>query len=163
MQAKKKKVIIAITAILIAAILVIIAVFVGFCIYLHIKSSQRETLIESALSDGPWGKQAIWETDDGQAYLLSQKTGAETIAAYFYINETWYKFQVDMTYGSLLIFADEADTEKFTGEFDIEDHVFTVKNLNASNGDENIPKHDTYVFSEVANYDELISKLPFDT
>ncbi len=160
MQAKKKKVIIAITA-----ILVLIAALVGFRMYLHVNSNQKELLREYALSDGPWAEQSIWESADGQAYLLSKKTSDDKIAdvtAYFYFDEAWYPFQMNMTYGNTLLFADETDAEKFTGDFDIEDCVFTVKNLKATNENGNIPQCETYVFSEVVNYDELISQLPFD-
>lgn len=130
MRAQKKKVIIAITA-----MLAIIAGFVGFLIYLHVNASQKEELRESALSNGPWARQSVWDTADGQAYLLSQKADNEKISvvtAYFYINKTWCQFQVNMTYGNTLIFTDESGTGRFTGEFDIEDCVFTVKDLKAT-------------------------------
>lgn len=157
----QKQVIIAITS-----MLTIIAVFAGFLIFLHVNARQKEDLRESALSSGPWARQSVWDTADGQAYLLSQKADNKKISAvtaYFYINKTWYQFQVNMTYGNTLIFTDESGTERFTGKFDIEDCVFTVKNLKATDENGNMPPNIIYTFSEVKNYNEEISEFPFNS
>lgn len=68
-----------------------------------------------------------------------------------------------MTYGNTLIFTDESGAERFTGEFDMEDGVFTVKDLKATDENGSIPPDAAYPFSEAMNYDEETSKLPFDS
>ena len=151
--------------IVITVILAIIAVFVGFRIYLHVNFAQKEELKESALTNGPWARQSIWHTSDGHAYLISQKTNNEKInavTAYFYIDETWCRFEVNITYSNTLLFVDESDTEQFTGEFDIRNNTFIVKDIKGTEENDSIPFDATYIFSEAINYDEEISKLPFD-
>lgn len=151
--------------IVITVILAIIAVFVGFRIYLHVNFAQKEELKENALTKGPWARQSIWNTSDGHAYLISQKTDNEKInavTAYFYIDETWCRFEVNITYSNTLIFADGSDAEQFTGEFDIRNNTFIVKDIKGTEGNDSIPFDATYIFSEAINYDEEISKLPFD-
>ncbi len=151
--------------IFIASILAIVVALVGFRVYLHANSIQRENLKESALANGPWARQSIWNTSDGLAYLLSQKTESEKIkavTAYFYINENWHKFKVNMTYGNTLLFTGQSDIEQFTGEFDIENGVFIVKVNKVTSENDNIPPNVTYEFSESENYDAEISNLPFE-
>lgn len=151
--------------IVITVILAIIAVFVGFRIYLHVNFAQKEELKENAFTNGPWARQSIWNTSDGHAYLISQKTNNEKInavTAYFYIDETWCRFEVNITYSNTLLFVDESDTEQFTGEFDIRNNTFIVKDIKGTEGNDSIPFDATYIFSEAINYDEEISKLPFD-
>lgn len=151
--------------IVITVILAIIAVFVGFRIYLHVNFAQKEELKENALTNGPWARQSIWNTSDGHAYLISQKTNNEKInavTAYFYIDETWCRFEVNITYSNTLLFVDESDTEQFTGEFDIRNNTFIVKDIKGTEGNDSIPFDATYIFSEAINYDEEISKLPFE-
>lgn len=151
--------------IVITVILAIIAVFVGFRIYLHVNFAQKEELKESALTNGPWARQSIWHTSDGHAYLISQKTNNEKInavTAYFYIDETWCRFEVNITYSNTLLFVDESDTEQFTGEFDIRNNTFIVKDIKGTEENDSIPFDATYIFSETINYDEEISKLPFE-
>lgn len=159
MQIKKKALIV------ITVILAIIAVFVGFRIYLHVNFAQKEELKENALTNGPWARQSIWNTSDGHAYLISQKTDNEKInavTAYFYIDETWCRFEVNITYSNTLLFVDESDTEQFTGEFDIRNNTFIVKDIKGTEENASIPFDAIYIFSEAINYDEEISKLPFD-
>lgn len=151
--------------IVITVILAIIAVFVGFRIYLHVNFAQKEELKETALTNGPWARQSIWHTSDGHAYLISQKTNNEKInavTAYFYIDETWCRFEVNITYSNTLLFVDESDTEQFTGEFDIRNNTFIVKDIKGTEENDSIPFDATYIFSETINYDEEISKLPFE-
>ena len=151
--------------IVITVMLAIIAVFVGFRIYLHVNFAQKEELKETALTNGPWARQSIWNTSDGHAYLISQKTDNEKInavTAYFYIDETWCRFEVNITYSNTLLFADESDTEQFTGEFDIRNNTFIVKDIKGTEENASIPFDAIYIFSEAINYDEEISKLPFD-
>ena len=151
--------------IVITVMLAIIAVFVGFRIYLHVNSAQKEELKETALTNGPWARQSIWHTSDGHAYLISQKTDNEKInavTAYFYIDETWCRFEVNITYSNTLIFVNESDTEQFTGKFDIRNNTFIVKDIKGTEENDGIPFDATYIFSEAINYDEEISKLPFD-
>lgn len=159
MQIKKKALIV------ITVMLAIIAVFVGFRIYLHVNFAQKEELKETALTNGPWARQSIWNTSDGHAYLISQKTDNEKInavTAYFYIDETWCRFEVNITYSNTLLFVDESDTEQFTGEFDIRNNTFIVKDIKGTEENASIPFDAIYIFSEAINYDEEISKLPFD-
>ncbi len=151
--------------IVITVMLAIIAVFVGFRIYLHVNSAQKEELKETVLTNGPWARQSIWNTSDGHAYLISQKTDNEKInavTAYFYIDETWCRFEVNITYSNTLLFVDESDAEQFTGEFNIRNNTFIVKDIKGTEENDSIPFDATYIFSEAINYDEEISKLPFD-
>lgn len=74
----------------------------------------------------------------------------------------WCQYQVNMTYGNTLIFADESDIEQFTGEFDIKNGTFMVKDIKNTGENNNIPPDANYTFSEATNYDEEAAKLPFD-
>ena len=147
-------------------ILVLIAAWGGFRIYLHINSIQRTSIREYALSAGPWAEQSIWESADGQAYLLSPKTSdAEyaDVTAYFCFDGVWHPFQMNMTYGNTLVLENETGDVQFEGDFSIENGIFTVKDLQVTGEDSDLPKCDTYVFSEVENYDGQMSHLPFDS
>lgn len=162
MQFKKKKIVLCIA---VAVIFVGMAILVGLCGSLYLSTKQQESLKEHALSDGPWAEQSIWASADRQAYLLSQNKNSEKIAdvtAYFYFDEAWHPFRMVLTYGNTLSFLDDkTNSEQFTGDFTIEDFTFTVKNLKATVENGNLPEGNTYVFSKSANYDELISQLPF--
>ena len=47
----------------------------------------------------------------------------------------------------------ETGDVQFEGDFSIEDGIFTVKDLQVTGEDSDLLKCDTYVFSEVENYD----------
>lgn len=135
----------------ISAVLVLIAASVGVRIYLHVAAEQRQSFRKYVSLNGPWAEEAIWESADGQAYLLSKKTNDEKIAevtAYFYYDETWQSFRMVMNYGNKLIFYDEMNTEMFSGDFDLEDCVLSMYKLRASNEKAHLPPCDTYVFSK---------------
>ena len=149
----------------IAVLSLIILCFVGVRIYLHENASRNEALREYALSHGPWAEQSAWVSDDGQAYLLSQNQSGghfADVTAYFYFDEAWHHFQVDMTYGNILSFSDiEARTDQFTADFSMKDATLTLSNLKSAEGGGTMPAEKNYVFSKAANYDETISQLPF--
>lgn len=115
---------------------------------------------------GALGEQSIWESADGQAYLLSPKTSDAEYAddtAYFCVDEVWHPFQMNMTYGNTLALENETGDVQFEGDFSIENGIFTVKDLQVTGEDSDLPKCDTYVFSEVENYDGQMSHFPFDS
>lgn len=58
-----------------------------------------------------------------------------------------------MTYGNTLALENETGDVQFEGDFSIEDGIFTVKDLQVTGEDSDLLKCDTYVFSEVENYD----------
>ena len=165
MYTNKEKIILFTLRVVVAAVLVVAAIFVGISVYLHISANQRAALLDSASYDGPWVEQSVWASSDGQAYLLSQKTNGDTYAvvtAYFYFDEAWHAFRMGLTYGGALDFRDtETNSTQFTGDFHIEDGIFTAKNFEAATDNGSIPVDNTYIFSKSANYEESVSQLPF--
>lgn len=138
---------------------------IGIRIYLHANASKNEALREYALSNGPWAEQAVWTTGEQKAYLLSQNKSGEqfaTVTAYFCLDDVWYSFQVNMTYGNTLTFSDtETLTEQFSCDFSMKDAELILSNLKTEEDGSVMPTEKSYVFSKAENYDEVISQLPF--
>lgn len=157
--------------IIIIAIIAILALFAGFRVfglYLSKTSEERRAFYDYVSSQGPWAEQSIWESSDKQAYLLAEKSDDDsfaTVTAYFYFEEAWHPFLMDLTYGNELVFADKTNDTMdsvFTSDVDFKDDIFTVKDLKPANEDGGMLPCDTYVFSRAADYEELISQLPFE-
>ena len=144
----------------------VILCVIGIRIYLHANASKIEALREYALSNGPWAEQSVWTTGEQKAYLLSQNKSGEqlaTVTAYFCLNEAWYSFRVNMTYGNTLIFSDtETLIEQFSCDFSMKDTELILFNLKAAKDGSVMPTERSYVFSKAENYDEVIPQLPFD-
>lgn len=127
---KKTKIIIGVIA---AVIIIPVLAVVGFMSYLGITWNGNHEFQEYVFSEGPWGYESTWVSDDGNSYLVCDKTNLDngTVTAYFRNGEEWAKYEMHgmnrMVY--LDIVENGITVESTSGYMKFDGTTFMIKDL----------------------------------
>ena len=90
---KKSKIIISLIAVIIIVPVLVIA---GFMTYISVTWHGNHEFQEYVYTQGPWGHEGTWASDDGNSYLVCDKESMQNgfVNGYFKVGNTWNKYEV---------------------------------------------------------------------
>ena len=134
MKKKTKNVI----GIILAIVLVVVLAVVGFMIYLGITWTNNQEFGEYVSTEGPWGMNATWVSEDSTSYLVCKKENDQPFAnvtAYFKFEDGWQAYELHsidrIVY--LDIVEDSVVVKSTSGNMDFDGTTFIIKDLDKDN------------------------------
>lgn len=142
---KKTKVI---SKTLISVLVIVVLVVVGFMAYLAYTWNGNHKFQDYVISEGPWGSENTWVSDDGNSYLVGkmepEKSSIATVTAYFKVGESWQQYELNLI--GRIAYLDKVEdgitVEGNSGDMKFDGTTFTIKGL-----DENRFGNDEYSYT----------------
>ena len=127
---------------------------ISFFVYFGINIYINEAHYDAVLSEGPWSEPSLWETEDGQAYLLSQDSEElpfPTVTAHFYYDGEWHSFDASPRPRSPLLIFDRTEEDgttyqHFQAKFRFRRGALIISELDAWDENSDAPAGTTYKF-----------------
>ena len=128
---KKTKIVI---AVILAIVLVAVLTVVGFMTWLGITWTNNHEFGQYVNTEGPWGMNATWVSEDGNSYLVCKKendTPFADVTAYFQNADGWQAYVLHSTYRTAYLNREEDNlvVESISGNMDFDGTTFILNGL----------------------------------